>query len=209
VYLPGYADSMPAAYRNAPLTLKHLLMHRSGIPHNDEPPLVDGRFNLKFQPGTRMLYSTPGYGILGKVIEAVTGLAYSDAVRTYIGEPVGARSMRADESFIAPGAYVCSNVADMARFAIGVMSGHYVPAEVLYREAWRPETGTYGYGFDVENLDREDLEVGHGGSNGLPRAHLLIRPRQKSAVVVLAEMRVMAPLNLEELARSVLAAAAR
>jgi CubicO group peptidase (beta-lactamase class C family) len=115
--------------------------------------------------------------------------------------------MRAQPSFIAPGAFVTSNIEDMARFAIGVMNGQYVSTDVLYREAWRPESGSYGYGWSVENLDREDLTVGHGGSNGLPRAHLLIRPHEKSAVVVLAEMRVMAPLDLQELAKSVLAIA--
>ena len=205
-YLPAYDGAMPAEYKQARLTLKHLLTHRSGIPHNDEPPLTGGRFNLKFEPGTRMLYSTPAYGILGQVIEAVTGTSYSDAVKRYIGGPVAGRSFRAGSTFIAPGAYVYSDIEDMARFAAGTMSNRYMPEEVLYGEVLRPETGNYGYGWGVTNLGRPDLTAAHGGSNGLPRAHILLKPRQNDGVVVLAQMRVFAPLDLDALARLGLAA---
>jgi CubicO group peptidase (beta-lactamase class C family) len=205
-YLPQYANAMPAAYPGSPLTLKHLLTHRSGIPHNDESPFVDGKFNLKFKPGTDRLYSTPGYGILGRVIEAVTGLTFNEAVAKYIGERVGAPSFHAADSFIAPGAFVLSTIRDMARFAVGLMDDRFMPHDVLYDEVLRPETGTYGYGWSVANVDREDLRAFHGGSNGLPRAHLLMKPRRKSAVVILAQLKDYVPFDLDVLAEDILAA---
>lgn len=205
-YLPQYANAMPAAYQGSPLTLKHLLTHRSGIPHNNEPPFIDGKFNLKFKPGTDMLYSTPGYGILGRVIEAVTGLTFSEAVAKYIGERVSAPSFHAADSFIAPGAFVLSTIRDMARFAVGLMDDRFMRSDVLYGEVLRPETGTYGYGWSVANMDREDLRAFHGGSNGLPRAHLLMKPRRKSAVVILVQLKDYVPLDLDVLAEDVLAA---
>jgi len=204
-YVRRYRNAMPEAYGQSPLTLKHLLTHRSGIPHNDQPPVVDGRFNLKFRPGTAMQYSTPGYGILGEVIEAVTGLSYDEAVAKYIGEPVGAPSFRAAPSFIAPGAFVYSTIGDMARFAIGIMDNRYMPEAVLYNEVLRPETGTYGYGWSVANLDGNDLKAFHGGSNGLPRAHLLMKPRQKNAVVILAQLKSYVALDLNALAEQIMA----
>ena len=204
-YLPRYRDAMPEAYRGAPLTIEQLLTHRSGIPHNDKPPMVEGRLNLQFEPGARMLYSTPGYGILGEVIEAVTGLSYGDAVRKYVGDPVGARSFRAIPTFIAPGAYVLSTIEDMGRFAMGVMDGRYMPANVLYEEVLRPASGTYGYGWGVSNPGTEALMASHAGSNGLPRAHILLVPHRKDAVVILAQARTYGPLDLDALARTVLA----
>jgi len=203
-YLPRYSHSMPAAYAGARLTLKHLLTHRSGIPHDEQPPFVDNRFNLQFEPGTRMLYSTPGYGVLGQVIQAVTGSSYGDAVTKYVGDPVGASSFRADDNYMAPGALVHSTIEDMARFAIGIMNNRYMPADVLYREVLRPETGNYGYGWVVLNPDRDDVTALHGGSNGLPRAHALIRPRQKRAVVILAEAKTPGPVDLDALSNDVL-----
>lgn len=206
VYLPRYANAMPPAYRGTKLTLKHLLTHRSGVQHNDQPLMAGGKFNLKFSPGSEMLYSTPGYGLLGEVIQAVTGMSYSDAVRQYIGYPVSARSFRADASYIAPGAFVTSTIEDMARFAIGIIENRYMPADVLYQEVLRPETGTYACGWRVLNLDRDDLAASHGGSNGLPRAYVLVKPRLKQAVVVLAAMRAFRPLDLDALADEVLQA---
>jgi CubicO group peptidase (beta-lactamase class C family) len=205
MYAPWYRGAMPNAYKDAPLTLRHLLTHRSGIPHNDEQPVIDGRFNLKFRPGTAMLYSTPGYGILGQVIEAVTKLSYSDAVGRYIGEPAGAPSFRAAPSFIAPGAFVFSTIHDMARYGAAMMDRTYVPDAVLYGEILRPETGTYALGWTVADAGGDDLTAVHGGSNGLPLAHLLLKPKRKNAVAILASLKAYAPLDLQRLSGQVLA----
>src|SRR5258708_6943520 len=40
-------------------------------------------------PGTRFEYSNLGYAVLGKVIEAVTGMDYATAVRDYVLGPLG------------------------------------------------------------------------------------------------------------------------
>ena len=95
-------------------------------------------------------------------------------------------------------------LADMARFAVGVMGGRYFPDDVLYQEVLRPETGTYGYGWGVDNVGGDDLTAAHGGSNGLPRAYVLLKPRRNAAVVILAQMKIVAPLDLDALAGSVL-----
>lgn len=49
---------------------------------------------LDFAPGERHAYSNFGYCILGRLIEAVTGLGYEEAVRREVLEPMGIRSMR-------------------------------------------------------------------------------------------------------------------
>ena len=49
---------------------------------------------LDFDPGTQYAYSNFGYYILGRVIEAVTGLSYEEYVRSEILGPVGITRMR-------------------------------------------------------------------------------------------------------------------
>jgi hypothetical protein len=87
-YSSRYENCMPAGYAGDLLTIRHLLIHTSGVPHNDEPTWNGDKLNLKFAPGTKNQYSTPGYGILGHVIEGVTGRSYStvdDMARFAIG----------------------------------------------------------------------------------------------------------------------------
>jgi CubicO group peptidase (beta-lactamase class C family) len=204
-YLPDLKNAMPDPYKGSPLTLRHLLTHTSGIPHNDEPPLIDQKFNLKFKPGTGNQYSTPAYGILGLVIEAVSGSSYSDAVHKLLGEPVGAPSLQAMSSFIAPGAFVESTIRDMALYAIGMMTGAYLPQEILTGEAWRPAARKYGLGWSVENVGGPELTVFHGGSNGLPRAYLLMKPVKKTGVVLFGTARSFDSDGMNSLAESLLA----
>jgi CubicO group peptidase (beta-lactamase class C family) len=203
IYVPTFKGTMPAAFRDAPLTLRHLLTHQSGIPHNSEAPWIDGVLNVKFRPGTEHRYSTPGYGLLGLVIEEVTGLSYPEAVRKYVGQPLGATSMTAYETFIAPGAYVTSNIADLARFAIGMMSPAYIPAP-LREEAWRPTLRSYGLGWTIQDVGSESMQVSHGGSNGAPRAYLLVQPRRGSAVVLMAQRNRMRETDIARLAGDLL-----
>ncbi|MGY5879647.1 MAG: serine hydrolase domain-containing protein [Candidatus Thorarchaeota archaeon] len=44
---------------------------------------------LQFEPGEKMLYSNAGYVVLGKIIEAVSGMNYYEYVKKNIYEPAG------------------------------------------------------------------------------------------------------------------------
>jgi CubicO group peptidase (beta-lactamase class C family) len=52
---------------------------------------------LLFRPGSQLLYSNPGYFVLGRVIEVAAGEPYAAYVRRRILEPLGMR-----ETFYAP-----------------------------------------------------------------------------------------------------------
>lgn len=185
-YSPRYRNCMPEGFEDDSVTVKHLLIHTSGVPHNDEPTWKGGKLNLKFKPGTRDQYSTPGYGILGHVIEDVTGLSYSDAVKYYIGRPMGAPSYWAEKHFRAPGARVHSTIKDMALFSIGVMNHIYVPEDIFYHKMIQYHNGPAGIGWGILNLNDPELTVFHGGSNGFPQAYLQIKPKKKLSVSILA-----------------------
>ena len=84
-------------------TIRNLLTMTAGFPTDDawgdrqqglDPAqfaalLSGGGVRLGWAPGTRFEYSNLGYALLGKVIEAVTGAAYADAVRGRLLAPLG------------------------------------------------------------------------------------------------------------------------
>jgi N-acyl-D-amino-acid deacylase len=100
------------------ITIRHLLQHRGGwdreqsldpmfqsvrfaellnVPPPAEPDhiirVMLGR-KLDFNPGQRYAYSNFGYCLLGRVIEAVTGIRYEQYVQDQVLAPLGIRAMR-------------------------------------------------------------------------------------------------------------------
>ncbi|MFC1492767.1 ankyrin repeat domain-containing protein [candidate division KSB1 bacterium] len=203
-YSDRYRDCMPDRYRGAGLTIKHLLTHTSGIPHNSEPAWKDGKLNLKFRPGEKDMYSTPAYGVIGHVIEDATGLTYDQLVRKYIGRPVGATSFWAQKHFRAPGARINSNIKDMALFAKGVMQNVYLQESVLYGQVIKKHSRLTGISWQIAETDGEDVKIFHGGSNGRPQAYLVIKPVKKLAVCILATSKDRNSFELDALGERLL-----
>ncbi len=190
-YSEKYHDVMPEEYKDTPVTFRHLLCHQSGVPHHSRI-WENGKLKLEFRPGTDVMYSTRGYGILGDVMSEITGLSYEDLVKTYIGKPVGATSFSAPNwLFEAPGGLVSSTISDMGLFACGIIQNTYLEDTTQVNIAWKPygndNVGAIGLGFYVNNYQTDSLAVYHAGSNGAPRAFMAIRPRQKIAVVLMGK----------------------
>jgi CubicO group peptidase (beta-lactamase class C family) len=101
-YVPELRDWPPVSPDSVPISIRHLLTMTAGFP-TDDPwgdrqqglPLQDFatflargvRFN--WAPGTRFEYSNLGFAILGRVITAVTGVAYPDDIRDRLLRPLG------------------------------------------------------------------------------------------------------------------------
>jgi D-alanyl-D-alanine-carboxypeptidase/D-alanyl-D-alanine-endopeptidase len=101
-HVPELRDWPAASPDAARISVRHLLTMTAGFP-TDDPwgdrqqglPLDDFaaflargvRFN--WAPGTRFEYSNLGFAILGRLITAVTGVAYPDYIRDRLLRPLG------------------------------------------------------------------------------------------------------------------------
>ena len=155
--------------------LRELLSHQGGVRHptDAEDTKLTGDFprlseavsrlsgeKLRFAPGSGTLYSSWGYAVLGCAIEGVTGLRYSESMRTRVLEPAGmtqtvpdrpdfdgagfsrgfrlegghlAPSQVVDTRFKQPASGMISTAADLARLAVALFDGR-----LLLEEARRP-----------------------------------------------------------------------
>jgi len=91
----------------APLTVRHLVHHTSGIrdiytlmslggirmedvfPDDDALGLIARQKELNFPPGSDYLYSNSGYWLLGQIVERVTGESLREYARKKLFEPLG------------------------------------------------------------------------------------------------------------------------
>lgn len=101
-----YFDGFSIVSQPAPVTVRHLLSHSSGLAnpvpirwvHPAEAPAPDQRTfvsrllarhsRLKFAPGERASYSNLGYLVLGEVISEVAGTRYEEYVTENILRPL-------------------------------------------------------------------------------------------------------------------------
>jgi len=108
-----------------PVRVIHLLQHTAGfddmhfneIYNRLDPadlPLIDvlrrnpRSRDVRWQPGTRVSYSNPGYGVAGYLIEKLTGRPYEDFITERTFAPIGMTTSsfhltRADEALLAKG----------------------------------------------------------------------------------------------------------
>ncbi|HEY6552881.1 MAG TPA: serine hydrolase domain-containing protein [Vicinamibacteria bacterium] len=152
-YVPAFPE------KPWPVTARLLLGHLGGVRHyrDDEPantrPYSSAIESLALfkddplvaEPGTRFVYSTYGYNLLGAAVEGATGKPFFEALREGVLGPAGMVSTRVDEvaplipnraqgyirlpsgdlrnspladvSSKVPGGGLCSTAADVARFA--------------------------------------------------------------------------------------------
>ena len=108
-----YYPDAPAAW--APITLKHLLTHTSGIPSYtaipgffaqqarldktpDEIIALTRDKPLDFPPGSKYAYDNTGYILLGYVVEKVSGQPYAAYLQDHVFTPLGMKDTGYDVS---------------------------------------------------------------------------------------------------------------
>lgn len=102
-YLPDFPS-----YEH-PITVDHIIHHTSGIRCTSSMQLIAGvdqnfeetftaeeqyqlilnQIELNFQPGSEYRYSSGGYILLAKVVEAISGLSFREYLKTHLFDPLG------------------------------------------------------------------------------------------------------------------------
>lgn len=179
---PEKQNLKDAPDRQFSITVRQLLIHHGGVRHNKPEEVFSTRhFNnindavasfkddpLVIEPGSKYLYSTPGYTLLGCAIEGASGTSYLDYVRENIFKPAGMTRTQADDVYAVitnrargyrktqsgeiqnaplhdtsikiPGGGLVSTAEDLAKFAIAVNTNRLVKAETLAQMWTKPKT---------------------------------------------------------------------
>ena len=123
---------------------------------------------LLHEPGTKYLYTTYGYSVLGAIVEAVSGMPFADYLHEHIFEPAGMRLIRDDDSTAiipnrargyakdsqdrlrncaladtsnkVPGGGLAGTAEDLARFAIALNRGKLLRKDTVERMFTRSAT---------------------------------------------------------------------
>lgn len=223
----------PGSWRD--LTLHHFLSNSSGIGHWPEIPMDpakpatrDERLAAivgaprKFDPGTRFLYSSPGYLVVGVVAERAAGMAYPELLAENILRPLGlAATGSGRPQGVAPGHHagtpiepwdlgsmigsgdLWSTVADLHVYAKALDEGALVSPASLARMRTQHIPFAESDGTPDGGLVVTGYGYGHfiGTFNGQPAVlHTGDNPGYRSLLGWLGDLRIVALANEDTVA---------
>jgi len=173
-YLPEFASATSSddslRHLRGTITLRQLLSHTSGLPEDlprgtfgsKEAPtlreITDAmlRQPLWRPPGTELIYSNTGYGILSRVAEAVTGQDFWDVTWENVFEP-----LELHDTIARPGPELDRRIARILD-----VYGQGRPTEAYNSQYWRdlaiPWGGLYGSADDAVRFAATFLRHGDG-----------------------------------------------
>ena len=158
-----------------PVTLRDVMTHTSGLGemNNRDPHLTLAETGkrlaqqpLRFQPGSRWAYSTAGMDVLGRVVEAVSGMPFDQFLQKRVLDPLGMK----DTSFwLAPEKQ--SRWAQPYRWNATANKLEETVITYLYKTAVtdreRPPLGGAGLFSTAEDVARfYQMMINHGALNG-------------------------------------------
>ncbi len=165
-----------------PVTVRQLLCHQGGVRNYNDGEMYNTRHfdsltetlalfkdsPLTFEPGTRTLYSTYGYNLLGCAVESASGVSFTEYLREHVFKPAGMEQTRPDSareiipgrtrgyvktgsgqlcnsiptdtSNKIPGGGLCGTAVDMARFALSLENGQLLRRDSLEKMLSRQNT---------------------------------------------------------------------
>lgn len=165
-YLPS-DYSQKAIKKLAPITVRDLLHHRSGLPREstimkrkrkgNDPFLyhykeADFRSDLeqvklKNQPGKKYQYSNFGYALLGYIAERATGIAYPDLLKKYISD-----KYQLSSTFIGN--------PDSAKVVTPYRKeNHQIPTKIWTMGKLAPPTAVFSSTADLTKLMQQQIKI--------------------------------------------------
>lgn len=176
-------------------TVRHLLAHSAGYDFAER--------TVRYEPGTRRLYSNAGFEVLGETLEEATGISMADYLREGVLAPLGMTSTALEGS---PAAGAVSTVADLSRFAAELQQpvltapGRLAEATTVVFPGLsgvlpgfgRQKENDWGLGFEIRNsksphwtgANSSPRTFGHFGQSG---TFLWVDPESGAAAVALTD----------------------
>jgi CubicO group peptidase (beta-lactamase class C family) len=102
-------------------TVRHLLAHASGL------AMLNGQTLAR--PGTRRMYSNYGFAVLAETVQDASGIEFGRYLTEAVLEPLGMTATRLDGGAQTAGYGATSTVADLAAFAVDLLSPATVSPE--------------------------------------------------------------------------------
>jgi CubicO group peptidase (beta-lactamase class C family) len=103
-------------------TVRHLLAHASGL------AMLNGQTLAR--PGTRRMYSNYGFAVLAETVQEASGIEFGRYLTEAVLEPLGMTATRLDGGAQTAGYGATSTVADLAAFAVDLLSPATVSPEM-------------------------------------------------------------------------------
>jgi serine beta-lactamase-like protein LACTB, mitochondrial len=222
------------------ITIRRIAAHQSGLAdafadrhyHSTTHfPDLDSAYRhirnerLMYRPGTRSVYATGLFTIVGRVLERVTGESYPDLMWRHVFQPAGMtatiphdprrpprtratfyvradgtvrKASAIDPSFKLPGAGFLSTAEDMARFGASLLRSEFL-SEAARAEMFRPVALADGtptaYALGFQSLTESGRRVLLQPGGGIGIAGWLAVYPEDNVVVVILSSLTGAPLG--------------
>ncbi|MDX2150987.1 MAG: serine hydrolase domain-containing protein [Bryobacteraceae bacterium] len=216
----------PPAWQH--ITIHQLLTHTSGIPNFTAQPFYQTDMTLpaplrtffgvkgmplRFDPGTKWEYSNSGYGLLGLIVEAASGMKYGRFMREHIFDPLEmtdtgeealldllphrAAGYRRDGDKFRNATYLhmswplgagslYSTLEDLLKWDRALNTDQLLSA-ASRAKMFTPVLGDYAYGWGIRKEQGRAVQAHSGGINGFS-THLARFPDDGVLVVVLSNV---------------------
>lgn len=194
-YLPDY--SKYELDSTQPVTVRHLLQHRSGIPYQGKKGMfVNGVYAPapRVPAGRYFEYSNLNYELIATIMERVTGKPFRQLITELVIQPL--RLKHTTVAGYGHGASgIVSTTSDMSAFADFLIQDYELYREGSFiQELARPPEGVpstgnqeyYGLGWRVTLKDGEIYSLYHAGDWHQGVSILMIYPQQSASFSYLA-----------------------
>ncbi len=194
------------------LTTRHILSHQTGFT-NWRGNNKDGKLHFEFEPGSKYQYSGEGFEYLRKALENKFHKTLDQLANELIFEPLQMNdseffwSKKTDESRFAVGynnkaiAYetiknktangaddLLTTIEDYGKFLVSVMNSEGL-SKVVFDDMTANQVETknrkyFGLGFEIYDLDNEEIALSHGGADNGVQTIVFIFPKSKNGILI-------------------------
>jgi CubicO group peptidase (beta-lactamase class C family) len=194
------------------LTTRHILSHQTGFT-NWRGNNKDGKLHFEFEPGSKYQYSGEGFEYLRKALENKFHKTLDQLANELIFEPLQMNdseffwSKKTDESRFAVGynnkaiAYetiknktangaddLLTTIEDYGKFLVSVMNSEGL-SKVVFDDMTANQVETknrkyFGLGFEIYDLDNEEIAFSHGGADNGVQTIVFIFPKSKNGILI-------------------------